>query len=97
MSINEKPMIIYPDGRTEAFEFKGDLPELEEMQKVVGGLIEPVNPRKEDWIMIVNEEGLLLELEYNDKATGLQAPSYFLHSNVIVGTAIYMPMALLGE
>lgn len=97
MSINKKPMIIYPDGRTEAFEFKGDLPELEEMQKVVGGLIELVNPKKEDWILIVNEEGLLLELEYNDTATGLQAPSYFMHGNVLVGTAIYMPMALLGE
>lgn len=97
MSIDEKPTVIYPDGAFKEFIFKGDLPELEEMQEVVGGLIELVSPKKDDWILIVNEEGLLLSLDYNETATNLQSPSYFEHSNVIVGTAIYMPIALLGE
>ena len=48
-------------------------------------------------LLIVNEEGLLQELEYNETATNLQASRYLRHGNVIVGTAIYMPIALLGD
>ena len=45
MTIIEKPTIIYPDGAFDEFKFKGDVPELEEMQKVVGGLIEQLRRR----------------------------------------------------
>ena len=97
MVINDKSVIIYPDGHTQSFEFKGDMPELDEMQKVVGGLIELVYPEKEDWILIVNEEGLIHELEYNETATNLQASRYLRHGNILVGAVIYMPIALLGD
>ena len=94
MTIIEKPTIIYPDGAFDEFKFKGDVPELEEMQKIVGGLIEPVAAKNEEWVLIMNEEGLLLQLDLNLTATALMA-DHLQGFNAVVGTAIYMPDELL--
>lgn len=43
---------------------------LKELQEIVGGLIQIIN-LKDDLIMVVNEEGLLIGLEKNQFATAL--------------------------
>lgn len=60
--------------------------DLEEMQKLVGGLIEIID-LKDGRCLVVNEEGKLTGLPRNDKATGLWEESFGL-SDVIVGNAI---------
>ena len=52
--------------------------ELEEIQKIVGGFIEIVRMH-DDLVMVVNEEGLLLDLPYNFDYWG----------DSIVGTVIF--------
>lgn len=94
ITVVEKPTIIYPDGAFDEFKFKGDVPELEEMQKVVCGLIQPVAAKNEEWVLIMNEEALLLQLELNLTATALMA-DHMQGYNAVVGTAIYMPDELL--
>lgn len=94
MTMIEKPAIIYPDGAFDEFKFKGKVPELEEMQKVVGGLIQPVAAKNDEWVLIMNEEGLLLQLELNLTATALMADRLQGY-NAVVGAAIYMPDELL--
>ena len=47
-------------------------PSLEEAQKIVGGYVEMVrSPTHRDWQILVNEEGLLLDLPFNAEATDL--------------------------
>lgn len=59
---------------------------LEEMQKVVGGYIEMYHIS--DMLMVINEEGKLYGLPYNEKATKLFRESYktddFIVGNVLV-------------
>lgn len=43
---------------------------LSEMQRIVGGFIEIVT-LKDGQLMVVNEEGMLLEMPYNQKASEL--------------------------
>ena len=58
---------------------------LEELQGMVGGLIEVVRvPNKPSMILIVNEEGLLHNLPPNPMATGIAGQP-------IVGDAVYCP------
>ena len=69
--------------------------ELEELQKLVGGLIEVVP--QWTWgvghkLMVVNEEGLLLDLPYNVKATDLLKR---FNPYGIRGTAVLMDEGLL--
>ena len=69
---------------------------LEELQKLVGGLIEVVPHAIENMglkkLMVVNEEGLILDLPYNEQATNLL--TYF-NPYGIRGTAVIMDEGLL--
>jgi len=50
--------------------FEDRAPTLEEAQKLVGGLVELVrSPEHRDWQILVNEEGLLNGLPFNEEAT----------------------------
>lgn len=60
-------MIIKTTGETITFPHK-KFYELEELQEIVGGYIELVY-LPYDGVMVVNEEGLLLNLPYNPKAS----------------------------
>lgn len=52
--------------------FEERSPTLEEAQAIVGGLVELVHsPLHRDWQILVNEEGLLEGLPFNDEATKL--------------------------
>ena len=55
-------------------ENKNDNPTLSDAQKFVGGYVELV--RLKDGILIVNEEGKIKQLEYNEPASKLYAESY---------------------
>lgn len=66
-------------------------PELEVLQSYVGGLIEPIFlPDKQ--VMIVNEEGLVIRLPLNTKATEYLLTvhpafnEYFIVGDVLVGS-----------
>lgn len=54
---------------TKVIEIYDDKPTLEEMQKMVGGYIQEVYVGDQDVQYWVNEEGLLLELPLNPKAS----------------------------
>ena len=66
--------------------------ELEELQKLVGGLIEVVPHAIENMglkkLMVVNEEGLILDLPYNEQASNLLGYG-------IKGTAVIIDEGLL--
>jgi hypothetical protein len=52
--------------------FEDKQPTLEEAQAIVGGLVELVrSPENPDWQILVNEEGLLENLPFNEEATKL--------------------------
>jgi len=52
--------------------FEDKQPTLEEAQAIVGGLVELVrSPDNPDWQILVNEEGLLEDLPFNEEATKL--------------------------
>jgi len=52
--------------------FEDKQPTLDEAQAIVGGLVEMVNsPEHPDWQILVNEEGLLRGLPFNEEATKL--------------------------
>lgn len=52
--------------------FEERKPTLEEAQQIVGGFVEIVrSPTKPDWQILVNEEGLIEGLPFNEEATEL--------------------------
>lgn len=52
--------------------FETKPPTLEEAQEIVGGYVQVVrSPAHRDWQVLVNEEGLLLNLPFNSEATEL--------------------------
>ena len=65
-------------------EFEDRRPTLEEAQRLVGGLVEMVrSPTQPDWQILVNEEGLLDGLPFNEEAsklcgTGIVGPAVVL-------------------
>lgn len=65
-------------------EFEDRRPTLEEAQRLVGGLVEMVrSPTQPDWQVLVNEEGLLEGLPFNEEAsklcgTGIVGPAVVL-------------------
>ena len=67
--------------------FEDQKPSLEEAQGLVGGLVEMVrSPTHQDWQLIVNEEGLLDGLPFNEEATkicgtGIVGPAIVLKGN----------------
>jgi len=67
--------------------FEDRRPSLEEAQGLVGGLVEMVrSPTHQDWQILVNEEGLLEGLPFNEEATkicgtGIVGPAIVLKGN----------------
>ena len=67
--------------------FEERQPTLEEAQQIVGGLVEMVrSPTKPDWQILVNEEGLIEGLPFNEEATkicgtGIVGPAIVLKGN----------------
>jgi len=65
-------------------EFEDRRPTLEEAQRLVGGLVEMVrSPTQPEWQVLVNEEGLLEGLPFNEEAsklcgTGIVGPAVVL-------------------
>ena len=75
-------------------ENKNDNPTLSDAQKFVGGYVELV--RLKDGILIVNEEGKIKQLDYNEPASKLYAESYG-ELDIIFGPAIYIPNNVPSE
>lgn len=66
---------------------KGKKFNLEEMQAIVGGYIEIYHVNNDKDLLIINEEGKLLGLHYNEKATELFRKAYRT-DDFIVGDAL---------
>ena len=74
--------------KTELYVIHDKAPSLEELQKLVGGYIQIVIDRFGEQL-IVNEEGVLMGLPYNRKATEL-LNSKFNVQDFIVGDAVLL-------
>jgi|688.fasta_scaffold00022_97 hypothetical protein len=70
MSTKSQGTLIKYDGSIQEIKFKGAKPKLTELQECVGGYIECIylNDGK---VMVVNEEGKILGLPENNKATSV--------------------------
>lgn len=81
---NKFVVVVRPDGKAEktAWDEKSGLSRLQEL---VGGYIETTLTVKRKYLLIVNEEGKLLGLPVNGKATVA-----CLFPDTIVGTAVLM-------
>lgn len=66
----------------------------EELQKIVGGYIEIVN-LDDNHIMVVNEEGKLMDLPYNQKATYLYQNRFIGCSDYIVGNVLVCETSMI--
>ena len=77
-------ILIRTSGEVENLEFSGDKITLEEMQKCVGGYVEPIY--FEDKMMLVNEDGLIEKLPMNIAATSFLKLHGIPHS--IVGDVL---------
>ena len=84
-----KGKIVKTDGYVEDREWP-TVPSLEEMQKIVGGYIERVTARsldiEEDYEVIVNEEGLVLDLAFNKAAKDITGHTFFGDVLIFKGT-----------
>lgn len=86
MKYRPYPVIIYPDGTIKEAVKAGEAFTLEELQRHVCGLIQVV-PLDDDSLMIMNEEGKLLGMAGNDRATRI-FQKYNGGHDPIVGPAI---------
>ena len=75
--------LLKSDGSVANYPPVGEHYTLEELQKAVGGYIEVVS-LKDDYIMVINEEGKCQGLLLNQKATDL----YGNNQDYIVGNAL---------
>lgn len=83
--------IIQPDGSCRTVQpANGTDFSLDEMQKIVGGDIELVYLNDTE-IMVVNEEGKIDGLEYNDVATSIFRNNHPGADDFIVGCALLCP------
>ncbi len=67
-----------------------DQPELEELQELVGGSIQLVNLRApfDNYQMVINEEGRLLELPHNQRASQFFGSPIFGNAILLSGSTI---------
>ncbi len=81
-----KALLIQPDGTMkEITPAKGEDFTLKELQGYVGGgLVEPVYPPDPELIALANEEGLMLDMEYNAEASARVGTP-------VVGPVVIMP------
>jgi len=84
--MNKKSIIYHPDKRTEEIvPENGKSFKLKELQTIVGGYIECLY-LKDDMTMVVNEEGKLEGLPFNDMATAIAYNSGYADN--IVGSVL---------
>lgn len=83
-----KGILIDTDGKVEVRDF--DAPLYKTIGEAVKGYIEIVHPMnlQHPYVMIVNEEGLLMNLELNPAGSYLYG--FFKHGAPIVGNAVLM-------
>jgi len=83
--------IMYTDGRTEERQpANGRTFSLKELQAIVEGYIEII-PTKDERIMVLNEEGKLLDLPRNEQATALAylaTPADIAHMRMALGDGL---------
>lgn len=71
MQVNN-PYLLAPNGeKTEVSPENGEYFSLEELQSFVEGWIEMIPCNDTDYLCVLNEEGKLEDLDYNEKATEL--------------------------
>lgn len=82
--------IIKSNGECEAVEpkVKEEGFELDQLQSIVGGYIEIIHLRKSKQIMVINEEGKLLGLPYNEEATRLYHEEHPGIDDAVVGNVL---------
>lgn len=82
-------MVYRANGKIEdhTSQFKGGQPGLKWLQEQVDGLIEYVGFKDGD--MVINEEGKLLDLAFNQKATEMWVAEYG-NTDAIVGDVVFM-------
>ena len=78
---------IDPSGHVEQF-FFDDKNCLALFQERVGGYIQPVDLPIQGWNMVVNEEGKIHELPYNEYGTLLWELNYGVLTDAIMGTVV---------
>ena len=63
-------------------------PSLKTVQDLVDGYVELINiPNKPDWQMLVNEDGRMKQLPYNEKASELCGRPIVGHAVILKGDA----------
>jgi hypothetical protein len=88
-----KAVIIYADGKTQAVvptngrDFK-----LAQLKAIVGGYIKIIPTNVDDMIMVLNEEGKLLDLPYNEAATSMVN---IFPTDYIVGDVLVCPSSMV--
>ena len=86
MKKNAIGVLFSADNSIKALEFKGSHITLKEMQKCVGGYIEFIY-LNDGMVLVVNEEGLILNLPHNKMATRILL-SLGGKANYIVGDTL---------
>ena len=83
-------ILIHTDGKEEPIvPANGTDFDLDELQKAVGGLIEIINLRGDERILVINEYGKFMSLDENVKATALAHEfNAIWHNDIIVGDVI---------
>ena len=83
-----KGLIIYTNGQMEEFDYDEDVKQL---QKIVGGYIEPIGFGTKPYFCYANEEAKILDLEENKIATDLwyNSGQVVMLGDYIAGTVIF--------
>ena len=70
------------------FEHEQDKPSLDAVKEIVGGWVQLIKcPRNPDWQMLVNEEGNLHGLPYNEEASEICSRDIVGHAVLLKGNA----------
>ena len=70
------------------FEHEKDKPDLEAVKELVGGWVQLIRcPRNPDWQLLVNEEGSLHGLPYNEEASEISSRDIVGHAVLLKGDA----------
>ena len=95
MDLNDmvKGVVYKSNGSVEDRVFSKKNVTLKEMQEIVGGYIEFIYLRKDNLVMVVNEEGKIMGLPFNAKATQLVKECNI--NDIIVGDVLVINQSLI--
>ena len=88
-----KGVVYKSNGSVEDRVFSKKNVTLKEMQEIVGGYIEFIYLRKDNLVMVVNEEGKITGLPFNAKATQLVKECNI--NDIIVGDVLIVNQSLI--